>query len=110
LNLYLEHFTFIVKHKSHVTNNVADELSRWDTMHVTICGFYSFSNLFASNPYFSCVITSIEMGEKTYVVWIDSLIFKGNQLYTPNTSLRLKTIKQLYDERHRGRDETIQLM
>ncbi|GJU15283.1 putative reverse transcriptase domain-containing protein, partial [Tanacetum coccineum] len=40
----------------------------------------------------------------------DGFLFKGNQLCIPDTSLRLKIIKELHGEGHVGRDRTLKLV
>ena len=54
---YLQQFTFVVKHKSGITNRVADALSRRNhlltTMKVEVTGFEVLPELFVDDPYFA---------------------------------------------------------
>ncbi|GKB41004.1 putative nucleotidyltransferase, ribonuclease H [Tanacetum coccineum] len=77
---FLEKFTFVVKHKTGVSNRAADALSRR-------------SNLLVSMQ-----------------VDVPGLDVIRNQLCIPDTSLRLKIIKELHDEGHVGRDRTLRLV
>ena len=53
---YLQEFTFVVKHKAGILNKVADALSRRTSlltlMRTKVLGFYSFAELYASDPFF----------------------------------------------------------
>ncbi|GJT04471.1 hypothetical protein Tco_0912088 [Tanacetum coccineum] len=71
---FLEKFTFVVKHKTGVSNRATDGLSRR-------------SNLLVSMQ-----------------VDVPGLDVIRNQLCIPDTSLRLKIIKELHGEGHVGRD------
>ena len=50
------------------------------------------------------------MREKIDFVLHDGFLFKKNQLCVPDCSLHLKIIKELYGEKHVGRDKTLQLV
>ena len=111
---YLEHFTFVVKHKSGVTNKVADALSRRRSllgrMAVEVPGFSSFSTLLKDDPFFSTILARVRAGERTEYVLQDRFLFKGNQLCIPDCSLRTQIIQELHNEGHVGRDRTLQLV
>nr|GEW03622.1 putative reverse transcriptase domain-containing protein [Tanacetum cinerariifolium] len=77
---FLEKFTFVVKHKTGVSNRAADALSRRNILLVTIQG--------------------VQSGEKTDFVLHDGFLFKGNQLCIPDSSLCLQIIKELHSEGH----------
>ncbi|GJV41640.1 putative reverse transcriptase domain-containing protein [Tanacetum coccineum] len=62
------------------------------------------------DPYFSNVLQGVQSGQKPDFNIHDGFLFKGNQLCIPNTSLRLKIIKELHGEGHVGRDRTLQLV
>ena len=83
----------MVKHKSGVTNRVADALSRRScflvNMMVEVPGFESFRDLLDTNPYFSIVLQDVQAGKKTDFLLHEGFLFKGNQLCISNCSLRL---------------------
>ena len=66
---YLERFTYVVKHKSGVSNRVADALSRRScllvNMRVEVPSFDSFAQMLTTDPYFSKVIQDVQAGKKT---------------------------------------------
>ncbi|GJV32643.1 putative reverse transcriptase domain-containing protein [Tanacetum coccineum] len=80
---FFEKFTFMVKHKTCVSNRAADALSRR-------------SGLLA--------------WEKSDFFLHNGFLFKGNQLCIPDSSLRLQIIKELHGEGHVGRDRILQLV
>ena len=59
----------MVKHKSGVSNRVADALSRRScllvNMRVEVPSFDSFAELLTTDPYFSKVIQDVQAGKKT---------------------------------------------
>ena len=59
----------MVKHKSGVTNRMADALSRRKNlltqMSIEVPDFESFVELFESDPYFSTILAKVQAGEKT---------------------------------------------
>ncbi|KAI3709992.1 hypothetical protein L2E82_39765 [Cichorium intybus] len=111
---FLEGFTFVVKHKAGISNRVADALSRRTnmlvTMRVEVPGFDSFSELFATDPYFSTIIADVQAGKRTDFLLHNGFLFRGKQLCVPECSLRLKIIQELHGEGHVGRDRTVQLV
>ncbi|GJR26703.1 putative nucleotidyltransferase, ribonuclease H [Tanacetum coccineum] len=111
---FLEKFTFVVKHKTGVSNRVADALSRRSnllvSMQVDVPGLDVIREQLTLDPYFSNVLQGVQSGQKPDYNIHDGFVFIGNQLCIPNTSLRLKIIKELHDEGHVGRDRTLQLV
>ncbi|XP_039119424.1 uncharacterized protein LOC120255731 [Dioscorea cayenensis subsp. rotundata] len=111
---YFERFTFVVKHKSGVTNKVANALSRRKAlltrMLVEVTGFDSFSDFLAFYPYIFGVLVRVKCGEENEFLLHDGFLFKGNQLSIPNCSLWSLIIKELHGEGHVGRDKTLQLV
>ena len=59
---------YVVKHKSGVSNRVADALSRRScllvNMRVEVLGFESLRDLFETDPYFSEVLSDVQAGKK----------------------------------------------
>ncbi|GJY23559.1 putative nucleotidyltransferase, ribonuclease H, partial [Tanacetum coccineum] len=108
---FLKKFTFVVKHKTGVTNRAADALSRRSgllvTMQVDVTGLDVIRDMVTMGPYFSF---GVQAGEKPDFFLHDGFLFKGNQLCIPDSSLRLQIIKELHDEGHAGRDRTLQLV
>lgn len=111
---FLEKFTFVVKHKTGVSNRVADALSRRSnllvSMRVDVPGLDAIREQLAIDPYFSVVLQGVQSGLKPDFLLHDGFLFKGNQLCIPDSSLRLKIIKELHGEGHVGRDRTLQLV
>ncbi|GJR74756.1 putative nucleotidyltransferase, ribonuclease H [Tanacetum coccineum] len=111
---FLEKFTFVVKHKTGVSNRAADALSRRSnllvSMQVDVPGLDVIREQLTLDPYFSNVLQGVQSGQKPDFNIHDGFIFKGNQLCIPHTSLRLKIIKELHGEGHVGRDHTLQLV
>ncbi|KAK0603851.1 hypothetical protein LWI29_009371 [Acer saccharum] len=111
---YLQQFTFVIKHKSGVSNRAADALSQRRNllvdMRVKVLGFDSFQDLYSLDSFFAVVLKRIEDNQPSDFVLHEGFIFKGNQLCIPNCSLRAKIIQELHDKGHVGRDRTFQLV
>ncbi|GJT48665.1 putative reverse transcriptase domain-containing protein [Tanacetum coccineum] len=111
---FLEKFTFVVKHKTGVSNRAADALSRRSgllvTMQVDVPGLDVIRDMVAVDPYFLVVLQGVQAGEKPDFFLHNGFLFKGNQLCIPDSSLRLQIIKELHGEGHVGRDRTLQLV
>ncbi|GJU23734.1 putative nucleotidyltransferase, ribonuclease H [Tanacetum coccineum] len=105
---FLEKFTFVVKHKIGVSNRAADALSRRSnllvSMQVDVPGLDVIREQLTLDPYFSIVLQGVQSGQKLDFNIHDGFLFKGNQLCIPDTSLRLKIIKELHGEGHVDRD------
>ncbi|XP_031378239.1 uncharacterized protein LOC116193637 [Punica granatum] len=114
VEFYAVRFTFVVKHKSGVTNRVADALSRRSnflvSLRIEVPGFDCLHDLLEPNPYFSNVLGKVRAGEKSELLLHDGFLFKGNQLCIPDCSLCLKIIKELHGEGHVERDRTLLLV
>ncbi|XP_021975042.1 uncharacterized protein LOC110870148 [Helianthus annuus] len=82
---FLEKFTFLVKHKTGVSNRVADALSRRSnllvSMKVDVPGLEVIREQLAIDPYFSVILQDVETGKKSDFLLHDGFLFKGNQLY-----------------------------
>ncbi|GKB02407.1 putative nucleotidyltransferase, ribonuclease H [Tanacetum coccineum] len=93
---FLEKFTFVVKHKTGVSNRAADALSRRSgllvTMQVDVPGLDVIRDMVTVDPYFSVVLQGVQAGEKPDFFLHDGFHFKGNQLCIPDSSLRLKEV------------------
>ncbi|GJW74936.1 putative nucleotidyltransferase, ribonuclease H [Tanacetum coccineum] len=111
---FLEKFTFVVKHKTSVSNRATDALSRRSgllvTMQVDVPGLDVIRNIVAVDPYFLVVLHGVQAGEKLDFFLHNGFLFKGNQLCIPDSSLRLQIIKELHGEGHVSRDHTLQLV
>ncbi|GJS65037.1 putative nucleotidyltransferase, ribonuclease H [Tanacetum coccineum] len=111
---FLEKFTFVVKHKTGVSNRAADALSRRSnllvSMQVDVPGLDVIRVQLTLDLYFSNVLQGMQSRQKPNFNIHDGFLFKGNQLCIPNTSLRLKIIKELHGEGKVGRDRTLQLV
>ncbi|GKA01384.1 putative reverse transcriptase domain-containing protein [Tanacetum coccineum] len=111
---FLEKFTFVAKHKTGVSNRGADALSRRSnllvSMLVDVPGPDVIREQLTLDPYFSIMLQGVQSGQNPDFNIHDGFLFKGNQLCIPDTSLRLKIIKELHDEGHVGRDRTLRLV
>ncbi|GJZ94043.1 putative nucleotidyltransferase, ribonuclease H [Tanacetum coccineum] len=99
---FLEKFTFVVKHKTGVSNRVVDALSSRSgllvTMHVDVPGLDVIPDMVTVDPYFLVVLRGVQAGEKPNFFLHNGFLFKRNQLCIPDSSLRLQIIKELHDE------------
>ncbi|KAH9735062.1 Endonuclease [Citrus sinensis] len=111
---FLQQFTFVVKYTSGESNRAADALSRRTSlltqMHNQVLGFDTFRELYASDPYFAPILEDVVVGFRSDYHLHDKFLFKSNQLYVPDSSLRLKIIAELHNEGHMGRDKTLALI
>lgn len=111
---YLQEFTFVLKHKSGIQNQVADTLSQCRSLLKTltsqVLGFETLRDSLVVDPYFSPIITKVQNKERTNFILHDGYLFKGNRLCIPDGSLRYKIIKELHSEGHFGRDKTLFLV
>lgn len=111
---YLQQFTFTIRHKAGKLNRVADALSRrhslLTTLHTSVPGFASFSELYVSDPFFGKIVLEVRDGSRDDFTLVDGFLFRGNQLCLPDCSLRLRVIDELHREGHVGRDRTLQLI
>ncbi|GKB36220.1 putative nucleotidyltransferase, ribonuclease H [Tanacetum coccineum] len=74
------------------------------SMQVDVPGLDVIHEQLTLDPYFSIVLQGVQSGQKPYFNIHDGFLFKGNQLCIPDTSLRLKIIKELHGEGHVGHD------
>ena len=58
-------------------------------MQLEVSGFDSFKNLLHIDPYFSLILVTVRVGERTDFLVHEGFLFKGNQLCIPECSLRL---------------------
>ncbi|GKB54909.1 putative nucleotidyltransferase, ribonuclease H, partial [Tanacetum coccineum] len=111
---FFEKFTFMVKHKTGVSNRAANALSRRSgllvTMQVNVPGLDVIRDMLVVDPYFSVVLQGVQAREKPDFFLHNGFLFKGDQLCIPDSSLRLQIIKELHGEGHVGRDRTLQLV
>lgn len=111
---YLQQFTFVIRHKSGLTNRVADALSRRHSllidMRVSVPGFDSFAELYSSDPFFAKVLSHAMSGVSTKFTLSYGFLFYGVRLCVPACSLRTKLISELHGVGHVGRDRTYDLV
>lgn len=111
---YLQQFTFSIKHTSGKTNRVADALSRRHslvtTMHNSVLGFDTFTDLYATDPFFARIFTDAQLDRHNDFSMQDGFVFHSIRLCNPECSLRLQIISELHNEGHVGRDRTLQLV
>ncbi|GKB20421.1 putative nucleotidyltransferase, ribonuclease H [Tanacetum coccineum] len=111
---FFEKFTFVVKHKTGVSNRAADALSRSSnllvSMQVDVPGLDVIREQLTLDPYFSIVLQGVQSRQKPDFNIHDGFLFKRNQQCIPDTNIRFKIIKELHGEGHVGRDCTLQLV
>nr|GEW99214.1 putative reverse transcriptase domain-containing protein [Tanacetum cinerariifolium] len=94
-----------------VSNRAADALSKRSnqlvSMKVNVPGLDVIREQLTFDPYFSIVLQGVQSRKRPDFNIHDGFIFKGNQLCTPDSSLRLQIIKELHGEGHVGRDRTL---
>lgn len=99
MDLYLQEFNFLIKHKSGALNKVADALSRktclLQTMSFQILGFDLLPEHYRDDPYFSKFYQNSNEQENNNFSITDGYLFKGNKLCVPNGSLRLHILNEL---------------
>ncbi|GKE86914.1 putative reverse transcriptase domain-containing protein [Tanacetum coccineum] len=111
---FLEKFTFLVKHKTGVSNRAVDALSRRSSLlviiQVDVLGLDVIRNMVTVDLYFLVVLLGVKAREKPNFFLHDGFLFKRNQLRIPDSSLRLQIIKELHDEGHTVHDRTLKLV
>jgi hypothetical protein len=111
---YVQQFSFVIKHKFGAVNKVTDTLSRkatlLTTMRTQILGFHLFKNSLSIDPYFGSIVSDMPDGYQDDYAIHDGFLFKGNQLYFPEGSLRSKIIQELHNEGHVRHDKTLKLI
>ncbi|GJT07211.1 putative quercetin 3-O-methyltransferase 1 [Tanacetum coccineum] len=114
---FLQAYTFHIKHKSGVTNKVADALSRrrsfLSTMKVNVHGFEIIKELYKEDKFLSKIIEQCSNGPYKEFIFHDGFLFRGNQLCIPDCSIRLEIIKEAHEgglSGHFGRDKTTNLL
>lgn len=104
----------MIKHKTGVSNRVADALSRRHSLlaelRVQVPGFDTLTDLYAADPYFSKIIMSLPVEPRSdYFLESGSLFYKS-RLCIPNGSLRLKILKELHSMGYVSQARTFQLV
>ena len=121
---YLQSFTFVIKHKSGVTNRVAHALSRRRSLlteiKVEVLGFDEMKELYDADPDFSeawreCRTPNLTDHISKYDEYFiqEGMLLKGIQLCIPRSSMRLNLIKEKHSgglARHFGIDKTLSLL
>ncbi|GKF30320.1 putative CCCH-type zinc finger family protein [Tanacetum coccineum] len=114
---FLQAYTFHIKHKSGVTNKVADALSRrhsfLSTMKVNVHGFEIIKELYKEDKFLSKIIEQCSNSLSKEFLYHDGFLFRRNQLCIPDSSIQLEIIKEAHECRlsgHFRRDKTASLL
>ncbi|GFP87616.1 retrovirus-related pol polyprotein from transposon gypsy [Phtheirospermum japonicum] len=87
---YLQQFNFVIRHKYGSLNRVADALSRRSAllveMKVSVPGFDDFATLYATDPYFSKVLSQVQGGDTSKFTISDGEPSKIIFVYTRQTA------------------------
>ncbi|KAF7152556.1 hypothetical protein RHSIM_Rhsim01G0096500 [Rhododendron simsii] len=75
-------------------------------MRSKVIDFDAFRELLVVDPSFSIILEELTGDGCPEFPEQGGILFKGNALYVPDSSLRLKIIKELHDEGHVGCDKT----
>lgn len=76
-------------------------------MHNQVLRFNTFRQFYIVDPFFAPLLEDITTGLCSDYRLYDVLLFKSNQLCIPKSSLRLKIIEELRDDRCTGRNKTL---
>jgi RNase H-like domain found in reverse transcriptase len=89
---FLQGYTLHIKHKSDVSNQVVDALSRrhslLSTMKVNVLGFEVIMELYVDDEFFGKIKAECAKGPYKEFMVNDRYLFYGNRLCIPNYSLR----------------------
>lgn len=111
---FLQQFTFVLKHRSGLSNRVVDALSRRQCLlaelRINVPGFDSFTELYTADPFFSPILAQLQIGSSSNFLMVDGFIFRGTKLCIPACSLRNKLIAELHNIGHPGRDRSVELL
>ena len=98
---FLQSFTFVLKHKAGVQNQVADALSRrhslLSTMQVKVIGIEVLKDLYEEDPYFAKSWEECSKGPYHQFLLQDCYLFKGYKLCIPQCSLREAIITEAHE-------------
>ncbi|PKU85169.1 RNA-directed DNA polymerase [Dendrobium catenatum] len=114
--LFLQKFTFVLKHKSGAQNRVADALSRRTALltqlQTEITGLDCLKDLYATDPDFEHIWKDCSGGQAHGEYTLrHGYLFKGNALCIPSSSWRHQLILEAHSgglAAHLGRDKTFQ--
>ncbi|KAJ9555026.1 hypothetical protein OSB04_009640 [Centaurea solstitialis] len=114
---FLQDFSFVIRHKSGVTNTVADALSRRQalltSLHVQVDAFELVCNLYPDDPDFSVLWSACRAAPTQGYSLHEGFLFKGLRLCVPKCSLRDAIVLEGHQGAlagHFGRDKTLKLV
>lgn len=96
---YLQHFTFVLKHKLGTSNRVTDALSRRalvvSDLRISVLELELLGEAYADDHFFTLILLHIAVREPSDFVLVDGFLFKDTRLCILDMSLRLRLISEL---------------
>ena len=79
-------------------------------MRVQVVGFDSIPELYTTDPFFNKIYEAAQERNSAEYTIHEGFLFRPVQLCIPNCSVRDLIIKEIHNEGHRGRDESVELL
>ncbi|CAA0833763.1 Unknown protein, partial [Striga hermonthica] len=111
---FLQQFTFVLRHRSGVSNRVVEALSRrallLSDMSVSVLSFDTLREHYADDAIFGPIVQCLAHGSFDDYVLSDGFLFRETRLCIPDGSLRHKLVAELHGDGHVSRDRSVDLV